>query len=270
MVEAVVEMEKAEETKMKVENLGVNNHELDLDQEDHYSAYINEFRSDFASSLRREWLVGQPANKVAAFHEEIIKKLLNKNNEIVISTTRMLEGAEKAKADLRKTVKCLGKELDETRENWKTSAEFDAEEISSLKETVSAQNIKIKELESNIAETDAMKEQEQLTEKVPNSIHPTKHINGHILNNQYFCDLCKKTFNILNEASSHAIKPCAIKDRSVVIKIEESEDLHQCNVCSTSYSSNNELESHMEEEHQTDYLGKILKYILITFWRIFL
>ena len=64
---------------------------------------------------------------------------------MVVKTTKLLNSAEIAKNHLRKTAKALQKELEETRENWQGSAEADAEELSSLRATVTIQKTKIEE-----------------------------------------------------------------------------------------------------------------------------
>ena len=43
-----------------------------------------------------------------------------------------------------------------------------------------------------------------------------------------------------------------MKSKQVVVDIEELDDTHRCNACSISFSDNDALEKHMEEEHQID------------------
>ena len=60
----------------------------------------------------------------------------------------------------------------------------------------------------------------------------------------------KKTFKTLNDARTHSQGPCGnIKQKGVVIDIEESVESHKCNACLTSYNSNDDLEEHMEKHH---------------------
>ena len=141
---AVVE---ALEANVQVEKLVVRNHEVEWFEEDNLE-FNDEFSSQFASSLRRQSLPpSQETNKMAEFHNELIKKQQEKYDSIVVKTTKMLNAAEKTKASLRKTIKSLQEELEETRENWQGSHEADAEQISSLQAQVTEHKLKIEELE---------------------------------------------------------------------------------------------------------------------------
>ena len=65
--------------------------------------------------------------------------------------------------------------------------------------------------------------------------------------------MCKRTFKTLNEARTHSDNSCDnIKSNDVVIEMEESNDNHRCNACSSNFSSNKNLEMNMEKEHQYD------------------
>ena len=143
---------ETEEAEVQIENLAVRNHEVEWFEEDNNQEFNNEFNqvftSEFASSLRRESLPpSQPANKLAEFHNNLLRKQQEKYDAMVVKTTSLLNAGERAKSGLRKTVKALQKELEETRENWQGAAESDAEEISSLKATVTTQKIRLEELE---------------------------------------------------------------------------------------------------------------------------
>ena len=128
----------------------VNNHEIEWFQEDHDKDFENEFRSNFASSMRRDSLPAPPQNKLAALHNEQVKKLNDKYDALVIKTTRMMNQAEISKNHLRKTARSLQTQLEETQENWQASASLDNEEITTLKEKVADQKIKIEELEKKM------------------------------------------------------------------------------------------------------------------------
>ena len=272
----------SEEIAVQVEKLGVKNHEVEWFEEDNMEEFEEDFRSDFASSLRESLPPKQPANNLAIFHNELMKKQHDKYDSMVVKTTKLLNAAEIQKKHLRKTAKDLMKELEETRENWQGATEADAEEISSLKATVTAQKIRIEELELLTSEPDianqkcgkcsfAASDSKQLGKHMKQSHghgkicaqcgqvfadetkmrkHKDKH---HKAEWQFACEVCKKTFKTVNDARDHAIKPCgSIKPREVVIDIEEVDDTHRCNACSISFNNNNSLEKHMEKEHQLD------------------
>ena len=87
-------------------------------------------------------------------------------------------------------------------------------------------------------------------DKTKLSKHMAKH---HKKEWSFACEVCKTTFKTLSEAREHALKPCGgIKSKPVVIDIEEVDNKHRCNACSISFSNNDALEKHMEEEHQID------------------
>ena len=144
LVAAVKESEEAED---QAAERGVKDHEVEWFEEDNMVEFVEEFRSDFASSLRESLPPSQPVNKVTKFHNELMKKQLEKYDLMVVKTTKLLNAAETQKNHLRKTAKGFLKELEETRENWQGAAEADAEEISSLKATLAIQKIRIQELE---------------------------------------------------------------------------------------------------------------------------
>ena len=238
---AAVESEEAIEAEIIGEKLAVKDHELDWFEKDNNPLLFDaEFNSNFASSLRRDSLHSQPANKAALLHNEMIKKQTEKYDKLVINTTRMLKSAKKCKEEIRKREKLLIKELDETRENWQTSSEIDAEEIANLKEKVAAQTIKITELESakkdepevvkqkctkcsivtkdgktlrqHMKETHGPEKGKQCTqcpERFLNQKELCKHIKDHLMEKHFFCEICKKTFRTLDKAQAHASKPCA-------------------------------------------------------------
>ena len=57
----------------------------------------------------------------------------------------------------------------------------------------------------------------------------------------------------MNDARTHSRKACGnITPKEVVIDVEEAEENHRCNACSTSYHSNDELEKHMDKHHAVD------------------
>ena len=90
----------------------------------------------------------------------------------------------------------------------------------------------------------------QCPEILPNKHEFRKHVKDHLMDKQFFCELCKKTFGRLDDAQSHATKPCAnIKQKEVVIEMEVIEESNNCNACSTTYTSNERLERHMEKDH---------------------
>ena len=79
------------------------------------------------------------------------------------------------------------------------------------------------------------------------------HIKNHQAGTEYQCDICQKTFKSLNDARTHSRKACGnITPKEVVIDVEEAEENHRCNACSTSYHSNEELEKHMDKHHVGD------------------
>ena len=146
---AAIESAEVIEAEIIGEKLAVKDHELDWFEEDNNPLLFDaEFNSEFASSLRRQSLPNQPADKVALLHNEMIKQHIEKYDALVINSTRMLKAAEKYKAQLRKREKTLIKDLEETRDSWQTSSEIHAEEINNLKEKVAAETMKIKELET--------------------------------------------------------------------------------------------------------------------------
>ena len=75
-----------------------------------------------------------------------MKNQIEKYDAMIVRTTRMLNHAEQSKIELRKRIAALQKELTETQENWQGSSEADSEEISGLKATIVAKNVKINEL----------------------------------------------------------------------------------------------------------------------------
>ena len=80
-----------------------------------------------------------------------------------------------------------------------------------------------------------------------------KHIKDHLMDKQFFCEICMKTFQVLEEAQSHSTKPCGpIKEKEVVVDIEDSEECNTCNACSKSFKNNEDLEKHIEEKHDVD------------------
>ena len=146
LVAAARELMDSNEANVQVEKLVVLDHEVDWFEENNLE-FSDEFASQFASYLRRESLPqSQAANGVAEFHNELMKKQQEKYDSMIVKTTKMLNATEKTKASLRKTIKSLQTELEETRENWQGTAEADAEQISSLKAKVTEQKLKIEEL----------------------------------------------------------------------------------------------------------------------------
>ena len=98
-------------------NLVVRNHNIYWFEEDNME-FDDELSSQFASSLRQQSL---PWIQVAEFHNKLVKKQQEKYDSVVLQTTKMLNAAEQSKTSLRKTIKSLHKELEETRENWQAS-----------------------------------------------------------------------------------------------------------------------------------------------------
>ena len=136
LIVAEKETLEAMEANVQLENLVVRDHEVYWFEEDNME-FNEDLASQFASSLRRESLPSiQTGNKVAEFHNELLKNQQEKYDSMVVHTTKMLNAAEKSKTNPRKTIKSLQKELEETRENWQGSAEADAEQISSLQAQV--------------------------------------------------------------------------------------------------------------------------------------
>ena len=264
------------------------NHEFEWFEEDNNREFEEEFNqeftSNFASSLRRESIPpSQPANKIAELHNDLLVKQQEKYDTMVVKTTKMLNQGEIQKKHLRKTAKALQKELEETRENWQGSAESDAEEISSLRATVTAQKIHIEELEKQLENQPEvakqkcekcsfvgkdsmtlMKHKKQAHGQgtkckycplvVADEAKLKKHIEKqHKSEYEFKCEVCMSTFKALIDARDHAKKPCGgIKPKEVVIDIEESDDTHTCNACSISFSSNKNLEEHIEKKHNDD------------------
>jgi uncharacterized C2H2 Zn-finger protein len=250
------------EVDIQMEKLKVKDHELEwLDEDD--ESFMGQFTSDFASSLRRESLLPKEQdNRMAKCHNELTKQLNDKHDALVVKTTRMLNASEKVKTHLRNTVKSLTSELAETRENWQTTAEADNEEISSLQAKVKELNAKIEKFESKNEDIEVvnqkcrkcnmvvkygkslqthMKEAHgiklgkkctQCPEVLATGAIWRQHIKDHLMDKQFYCEICKKTFQRLEEAQSHTTKPCGpIKAKGVVIDIEDSEEGHTCNAC---------------------------------------
>ena len=160
--------------------------------------------------------------------------------------------------------------------------EADSEEIANLKSTLVAKNIKIDELESKVPDNkvnykcgkcgmsfkdgDNFKQHMKSTHgekqgkkcpKCPQIVANEKlfrmHVKKHNEETEYMCDICQKTFKCLSDARTHSRKACGnITRKEVVIDIEDAEESHKCNACSTSYSSNKELENHMDKHHASD------------------
>ena len=156
----VVAARESEEAEVQVEKLVVRNHEYEWFEEDDDVDFNQEFASEFASSLRRDSLPSQPASNLAEFHNDLMKKQVDKYDAMVVRTTRMLNANELTKKELRKFLNSLEKELEETMENWQGSSEVDSEEISGLKAKIVAQNIKIEELELAASLTHAKNRQQ--------------------------------------------------------------------------------------------------------------
>ena len=236
-----------------VEKLMVKDHELDWFQEDNECPFDQEFSSAFASSLRRESTSNESNKKMVELHNNTIKKMTEKYDALVVNTTRMLNIAEITKNDLRKTVKSLNKQLAETQENWQGDSEAQAEEISSLKSSVTALKPKVKELEVisvddivvnqkctkcdtktkdsktlalHMKEVHGVKEQRVKCPKC----HATftdkskfkKHTKEHKSDIEFYCDVCKTVFKLLKEAQEHTQKPCGnIKQKNATSDKEE-------------------------------------------------
>ena len=210
-------------------------------------------------------------------------KQVEKFDAMVVRTTRMLNHAERTKIELRKRIMVLQKELTETQENLQGFYEADAEEISGLKATIVAKNVKIDELElaasvpKDICQKYgkcgmALKDSATLTlhmksahgqkqgkkcNKCPQVFGSEKLLRKHINDKhstwEYQCEICKDKFSTMNDAREHSMKSCGnIKQKEVVIDIEDVENDHRCNACLISYSSNKHLKKHMEEHHATD------------------
>ena len=70
---------------------------------------------------------------------------------------------------------------------------------------------------------------------------------------KFTCEVCKITFKTLNEAREHSNEPCGnMKYTDDINDTEESNDTNRCNACSINFSSNQNLEMHMEKEHHHD------------------
>ena len=158
--------------------------------------FNQEFTSNFASSLRRQSVgPSQSQNKLAELHNEMMKKQVEKYDAMVVRTTRMLNIAEAAKTDLRKWKKSLEKELAETQENWQGASEADAEEIAGLKATVTAQKIRIEELELLAAAPGGESKKCDECSTVPNSGDKTQPMKeGHGEKNKRKCKQCPEVF----------------------------------------------------------------------------
>ena len=101
LVAAAAESEEMVEAEVMVEKLRVKSHELEWYQEDNDLNFSEEFRSNFATSLR-ESLPSQEIDPLAKLHNDMVKKLNEKYDNLVVSTTQQLKIAEITKTDLRK------------------------------------------------------------------------------------------------------------------------------------------------------------------------
>ena len=172
LIEAV---RMSEEAEAQVEKLVARNHEVEWFEEDNNAEFNAEFASEFASSLRRDSLPSQSANTIAEFHNDLMKKQVEKHKVMVVRTTRLLKHAELTKKALRKRVESLEKELEETQENWQGSLEADSEEIAGLKATIRSKHIKIDELEL-AAKEEPVKEKNTEKTNIPNRIQEVREI----------------------------------------------------------------------------------------------
>ena len=122
---------------------------------------------------------------------------------MVVKTTKLLNSAEIARNHLRKTAKALQKELEETRENWQGAAEADAEELSSLRATVTMQKTKNEELELLTSEPEvAYQKCEQCKFMARDSKVLGKHmkgVHGYGIN----CAKCSQVFGDKTKLSKH-------------------------------------------------------------------
>ena len=81
------------------------------------------------------------------------------------------------------------------------------------------------------------------------------HIRDHLMEKNFFCELCKKTFKTLDKGQEPVTKPCtSIKEKEVLIDIEEQDDEHKCNACSSVFNRNEHLERHIEKNNESDCL----------------
>ena len=104
LVAAEREMMESMEANVQVDKLVVRDHEVDWFEENNLE-FNDEFASQFASSLRRESLPpSQASNKMAEFHNELMKKQQEKYDSMVVKTTQMLNTAERSKTGLRKSL----------------------------------------------------------------------------------------------------------------------------------------------------------------------
>ena len=237
-----------EEAEAQVEKLVVRNHEVEWFEEDNNAEFNTEFASEFASSLRRDSLPSQSANNIAEFHNDLMKKQVEKYDAMVVRTTRLLKHAELTKKSLRNRIESLEKEVEETQENWQGSSESDSEEIASLKATITAKNIKIDELELAAKNTEKtnnpnrIQEVRQIVQKCKDckftskdsktldkhiaTVHTNQnchlceetftskaalrnHVRNHLMNtHEYSCNICNNKFMNLDDARAHSTKPC--------------------------------------------------------------
>ena len=101
LVAAAAESEEMAEAEAMGEKLRVKSHELEWYQEDNELNFSEEFRRNFASSLR-ESLPSQEIDPLAKLHNDVVKKLKDKYDNLVVRTTQQLKIAEITKTDLRK------------------------------------------------------------------------------------------------------------------------------------------------------------------------
>ena len=213
-------LKESEEIEVQVEKISVRNHELDWFEENNMEEFTEDFTSQFASSLRRESLPPkQPMEKMASFHNDLLKKQQDKYNKMVVKTTKMLNSAEKTKNHLRKTAKALQRELEETRENWQGAAEADAEDLSALRATVTMQKTRIEELELLNSEPEvANQECEKCKFMARDSQGLGKHMKE-VHGQGISCTKCPQVFGDKNKLSKHMGKQHK-KDWSFVCYIQ--------------------------------------------------
>ena len=76
--------------------------------------------------------------------------------------------------------------------------------------------------------------------------HVKKHLNNEL---RYTCGVCKNIYKTIEEAKDHAIKVCGSIQKSGSSREKSSTDTHTCNSCNMSFTNNEALEKHVEEQH---------------------
>ena len=291
LVDAAFKSNQLVEAEIIVEKLNVRNHEVEWFEEDHDPNFSKEFSSEFASSLRRESVLNQPSqDHISKIHNETVKALINKFDDLVIQTNKIILAAEKEKGVLRKYVKNLKIQLSEELKNKEEAIkliEQTADEVTNLKVRLQVEKDLVVALKFKLEDKKQQSEDKRTKETEPEVViinHEERPLSikdsscnkcNYFTRNQVLmtehkekrhsdmkCLMCGDIFPNMKTLKTHKEKHNA--ELNVINKLKQypaNVYSFKCTPCKVSFNSQDDLMDHMFNEHLTEdqRQGKVVK-----------